>query len=688
MEGQQIKKKVQEYGHKTWKEKMVNMSSMQKYRINKENIKEEQFYDNSLASILMFRCRSNTLRLGWRIEKEGGSARCVMCGEENADLFSRLRRGITLLLPGGDGRWRTGGEDASGLVDEDAGEPADEDAGSAGGCFVGTTAAGAAGRRWAKRKETPLIPLVYTFVPRLYFKIHAVFSKRRSAMLPLLRLDLGSDHLSPLIKLILLLSGQCPNPGPPYPCGVCGQNVTWHGISYLCTGCNRWVHRRCSGLNRVVDYNHQTWICSKCVENSTPAVLQPPSPPAPAPLTRFQQIRGHFLQFNTNGILNSHQQLTQLLKDQNILIACIQETKLTDTSSLPPFPNYAVLRKDRSQGRGGGLITLIHHSITYKEVYPNFFPGDTTIESQAYSIEVNGAELLICNIYIPPASSCPGGYTPDFNSIFNYSGDILIMGDFNAHDHSWYSSTLDERAAARGADIVNTLDGTALVVINEDTPTRMPADGLTSSPDLTITNSHLGINARWEPITTLNSDHLPIIIDLDGWFAEPPQCGPSCYTNFRQANWPRYQRESEELFRNLPDPRSCSTGEKVFREVLLRVSHRNIPRGKVNDFTPGLTQHIRELIWERDSIRVENSSDPRIHMLETQIQREIEQNKCEKWRSKVESCSINHCSGKYFKLLRDLSGKRNLQDPNQPIIFSGTTISDNRKIATKFVKSH
>ena len=84
---------------------------------------------------------------------------------------------------------------------------------------------------------------------------------------------------------------------------------------------------------------------------------------------------------------------------------------------------------------------LIHHSIAYEEVQHTFLPGDTTTELQAITIEVNGAKLLICNVYIPPISSCPGGYTPDFDSLFSYSGDILIMGDFNAHDPSWYSST-------------------------------------------------------------------------------------------------------------------------------------------------------------------------------------------------------------------------------------------------------
>ena len=106
-----------------------------------------------------------------------------------------------------------------------------------------------------------------------------------------------------------------------------------------------------------------------------------------------------------------------------------------------------VLWEDRLGGRGGGLITLVHHSITYQEVRPApFFQNDNTTEIQAIIVEMGGAKLLVCNIYIPPVSSCPQDYRPDFYPVFGYTGDILIMGDFNAHDETWFSSTLDEGA--------------------------------------------------------------------------------------------------------------------------------------------------------------------------------------------------------------------------------------------------
>ena len=260
------------------------------------------------------------------------------------------------------------------------------------------------------------------------------------------------------------------------------------------------------------------------------------------------------------------------------------------------------------------------------------------------------------------------------------------MGDFNAHDGLWYSSTTDAAAIDRGAKIVEALDSSTLMVINQDSPTRMPSNGPTSSPDITITSAHMGLNSNWEPITTLNSDHLPILVDLDGWFAEPPPPGPTSFTNYRKANWPTFTSETEEAFSSALPPSSCDAGEKVFRKILQRASRRNIPRGKIPNFTPGLTEHARELMAERDAMRASNPTAEEISQLERRIAREIERRKQEVWRETVESCSTKRCSGKYYKILRDLAGKRSPLDPNQPITFQGQTLSDRRKIASRFVR--
>ena len=515
-----------------------------------------------------------------------------------------------------------------------------------------------------------------------------VFPKGRSLQLQGLRLTIGSIHHSPLI-LLLLLSGQCPNPGPRHPCGVCARNVgqEW---AYLCSGCQLWIHRACSNItSRAVYHGYRgSWRCRTCI-----AQASPPSPPPPTPLlpptppdAPSASVQGHFLQFNTNGILNSHQQLNDLLQRHNILIACIQESKLTPTSKLDQFQNFATVRRDRLTGGGGGLITLIRHDVDYIEVdSSHLFPGDTFTEHLAVEVELDGAKLMVVNVYVPPVSST-AGFIPNLTHLFSITRDVLVMGDFNAHDARWYSQTQDAGAARRGASICDALDAGELMCINGDSHTRAPQNGPLTSPDLTFTNPHLGINARWEPIVTMNSDHLPIIVDLDGWFSAPPYSGPSSYTNYRKADWTEFTRETEQQFNLEQPPTSAEQGEKVFRRILLNATRRNVPKGKVTNFTPGLTPQIRRLIRQRDEIRTTNPSDPRIPHLDNQIERDTNLNLQQHWRKELESCSISRCSGKLWRTIQRYSGKRSFRDPNQPIAFGGRRHSNRRIIANKFAK--
>ena len=80
---------------------------------------------------------------------------------------------------------------------------------------------------------------------------------------------------------------------------------------------------------------------------------------------------GSFLQLNTNGILNSFDQILHPLhplQEHKIKIACIQETKLKHNSSLPDFPNHSAVRRDRPSGGGGGLLILVHHYPIYSSL--------------------------------------------------------------------------------------------------------------------------------------------------------------------------------------------------------------------------------------------------------------------------------------------------------------------------------
>ena len=83
-----IKKKTREWDTCNWKSEMESKESLALYRSWKSEIKEEEVYDNTFSSILLFRARTNTLGLNKKNRHQGGNVNCPFCGvEEDANHF-------------------------------------------------------------------------------------------------------------------------------------------------------------------------------------------------------------------------------------------------------------------------------------------------------------------------------------------------------------------------------------------------------------------------------------------------------------------------------------------------------------------------------------------------------------------------------------------------------------------------
>ena len=212
-------------------------------------------------------------------------------------------------------------------------------------------------------------------------------------------LTTGPDY-DPLLLLLALAGDVHPNPGPSrYPCSVCFKNVTSQGTSYLCTRCSHWVHSRCSGLRNAADYRKANgWICTACMTPPRPRTPSPP--PSPAHMPTMSDKTFNILQWNANGIGNKQTELSIFLEAHNVKVAAIQESKLTAKSRSPNIQNYTLVRHDRRQGPGGGLLFFIHNSVSFTRkslsTTSKNDPQELTI-----SIAMDNTELLITNVYIP-----------------------------------------------------------------------------------------------------------------------------------------------------------------------------------------------------------------------------------------------------------------------------------------------
>ena len=308
-------------------------------------------------------------------------------------------------------------------------------------------------------------------------------------------------------------------------------------------------------------------------------------------------------------------------------------------------------------------------------------PHDQHMELQAIQITAQNGPINIINIYIPPHSSCNTGYAPSLNNLLLLD-DTVILGDFNAHDEAWYSPLSD----ARGNLIADQINASTYACLNEDTPTRLPANGQPTSPDISIASASLLTSAEWYTVTALNSDHLPIIVKI----ATMPQTTPAChrsYINFTKANWTKFTSMTEKLFEeanNHTTNTNCSRLEKTFRHIINTVSKQCIPAGRFNHYKPCLPTEIRTLINRRNFTRQTNPQSADIARINAEINTAICKLKQERWREFSESLKYN--DRKFWTTLKSLDGKPTAI-PNCSIDFNGQPVTSNIAIANNFNKS-
>lgn len=86
---QNLKKKVRECDKEYWKKEVAEKSSLKIYSKYKTEIKEEKFYDNRPSSEVLYRARTNNLKLNDRNRYTDGDTKCIMCNHilENLNHF-------------------------------------------------------------------------------------------------------------------------------------------------------------------------------------------------------------------------------------------------------------------------------------------------------------------------------------------------------------------------------------------------------------------------------------------------------------------------------------------------------------------------------------------------------------------------------------------------------------------------
>ena len=549
--------------------------------------------------------------------------------------------------------------------------------------------------------------------PAFFFSVLSSFSSQS-----VFSLTEGSEPAL-FLRLLLLLSGDIEqNPGP-FPCPTCSRPYQRRIGSIQCSRCKSWTHYTlaCSGL-RQRSHIPIGWLCFTChpthnITHPTPGSPQPamgttpppPSPPPPPPspppnpnpilaptppppppppqLAHAHRHRLNILQLNINGIQNKHMELKTFLKQHNVHIATIQETKLRPHNNTPKFPGYTTLRHDRQTRGGGGLITLIDKDIPFTNTTAHTIARtqDNTMELQSTRLQLHKQTLNILNIYIPPTDSTPQGYSPDFSHISTIPNSF-ILGDYNAHDPAWLTTQhQDQRATAvlQHFDSHNILNNPSL-------PTRKPFNAATqqTSPDISLCTPDIAFRSHWRTEHHLSSDHLPILITYN-LHAPKPQKQQNTYTNYRMARWPDFTASVEAQLQtfNINTYTTTEAAIKHFNKAILDANKHFIPSGNIRHYNPTFSRHIKQKLQTRRHLRsLPPTPDTitRIQELNTEIDADIKLEQTTRWKQTLDSVNFRTNPTRLWKLIKSLNNKYTDQpDTHEALTHNNTILTDRQQ---------
>ena len=116
------------------------------------------------------------------------------------------------------------------------------------------------------------------------------------------------------------------------------------------------------------------------------------------------------------------------MNNSSIDIACFQETHLTKNQQIKS-PGYTILRKDRSERKGGGVALTINNIKFCVEInFPEYLNNVGMIRMNVW---LNNNKTYIISFYNPNGQTTGAMDLFSYISNFNMLKNTIICGDFN-----------------------------------------------------------------------------------------------------------------------------------------------------------------------------------------------------------------------------------------------------------------
>ena len=277
-------------------------------------------------------------------------------------------------------------------------------------------------------------------------------------------------------------------------------------------------------------------------------------------------------------------ELLTFIHSNNVNIAAIQETRLTNKNKPLKTPGWTAVRLDRNNNKGGGLLMPIKDTIPFVDNTAALHQSaDPHLEQHGISITMpNCQQLHINNIYIPPRGSCSAGHNTSNAHLLSNNEMSLIVGNINEHHSRWDTNTNEDE---RGEQLADEIDAADYAILNENEATRLPTSGRSTSPAISFDSNDIALLYDWSVSTSQASDHLLIFITINSELSTIDGSRRT-YINFKKADWARYADACDEYLAEAGETRTVEQAEKTSRKAVNKASGLFIPAGRPHSTLP------------------------------------------------------------------------------------------------------
>jgi hypothetical protein len=346
------------------------------------------------------------------------------------------------------------------------------------------------------------------------------------------------------------------------------------------------------------------------------------------------------------------------------------------------------VRQDRDR-QGGGLITYVKENIKFTQIN-TALQGE--LEVVTTRLHLGKRDIDVANLYIPPFIGRHEDDDPKvldcFNKILNEN--TIVTADVNANSTSWYSPYTDHR----GEIIEDLINDTDHIIINANTPTRIPFSRRatphqqTTSPDITAIPLRLMPHTSWKTITKLASDHIPIITTINTHKKTKPNLTRT-FINYKKAKWDLFKQQIEDKLTEVPPPDEIHKATKYITKVIRDADQKHIPRGSIKPKGSILPSEIKEKITQRNDLRKRSPNDQSLPVINDEITRAVRNHKRDLWVAHINK-DWNHKinTSILHETIKKLQGKQSQTESNRTITFQNKTKITDTQIADAFTKQY